>query len=61
MIGSRDSEHGPKLVKSPPLKTINNDKGVGSVTAPLINCSPLRAKSESAREIAEIALSPLCF
>ena len=40
VIGKSDSEHGPKLVKSPPVKTISNDRGVGLFNPLLINCSP---------------------
>ena len=31
VIGKSDNEHGPKLVKSPPIKTISNVMGVGFV------------------------------
>lgn len=40
VIGKSDNEQGPKLVKSPPAKTINIAKGVGSFKPLLIICSP---------------------
>ena len=40
VIGKRDNEHGPKLVKSPPVKTIRSVKGVGLFSPLLIKCSP---------------------
>tara|TARA_B100000700_G_scaffold89826_1_gene101310 strand:+ start:85 stop:348 length:264 start_codon:yes stop_codon:yes gene_type:complete len=46
VIGKSDNEQGPKLVKSPPMKTIRRDKGLGLLSPLLIRCSPLRAKSE---------------
>ena len=29
VIGKRDNEQGPKLVKSPPMKTMSSARGVG--------------------------------
>ena len=40
VIGKSDNEHGPKLVKSPPVKTIRIVRGVGLLSPLLINCSP---------------------
>ena len=40
VIGKSDNEHGPKLVKSPPVKTIRIVNGVGLLSPLLINCSP---------------------
>ncbi len=40
VIGKSDNEQGPKLVKSPPMKTISIVKGVGLFSPLLINCSP---------------------
>ena len=40
VIGKSDNEHGPKLVKSPPVKTISSVKGVGLFSPLLIICSP---------------------
>ena len=40
VIGKSDKEHGPKLVKSPPVKTIISVKGVGLFRPLLIICSP---------------------
>ena len=40
VIGKSDNEQGPKLVKSPPVKTISSVKGVGSFRPLLIICSP---------------------
>ena len=40
VIGNSDNEHGPKLVKSPPVKTIRIVNGFGLLSPLLINCSP---------------------
>ena len=40
VIGKSDNEHGPKLVKSPPAKTISSVRGVGLFSPLLIICSP---------------------
>ena len=40
VIGKSDNEQGPKLVKSPPVKTIRIVRGVGLLSPLLINCSP---------------------
>ncbi|AIQ98002.1 hypothetical protein EW15_1910 [Prochlorococcus sp. MIT 0801] len=40
MIGKSDNEQGPKLVKSPPVKTIRIVRGVGLLSPLLIKCSP---------------------
>ena len=40
VIGKRDNEQGPKLVKSPPVKTISSVRGVGLFRPLLIICSP---------------------
>ena len=49
VIGNSESEQGPRLVKSPPIKTISSDKGFGLFNPLLINCSPLRVKSDKIR------------
>ena len=54
MIGKSDSEQGPKLVKSPPEKTIRIVRGVGLLSPLLINCSPVRVKSERIKLIEEM-------
>ena len=54
VIGKSDNEQGPKLVKSPPMKTIKSDSGLGLVSPLLINCSPLLAKSERIKLIEEM-------
>ena len=54
VIGNRDNEQGPKLVKSPPMKTMRSDEGVGLLSPLLINCSPLRVKSEKIKLIEEM-------
>ena len=54
VIGKSDKEHGPKLVKSPPVKTISIVMGVGLLSPLLINCSPWRAKSEIIKLIEEM-------
>ncbi len=46
VIGKSDNEHGPKLVRSPPTKTINIVKGVGLLRPLFINCSPWRVRSD---------------
>ena len=40
VIGKRDNEQGPKLVRSPPVKTISIVRGVGLFSPLLIICSP---------------------
>ena len=54
VTGKSDNEQGPKLVKSPPKKTIRSDIGVGLLRPLLINCSPLRVKSEKIKLIEEM-------
>ena len=54
VIGKSDNEHGPKLVKSPPMKTRRSVKGVGLFRPLLINCSPLRVTSEIIKLIEEM-------
>ena len=54
VIGKSDKEHGPKLVKSPPVKIISIFRGVGLLSPLLINCSPLRVKSEIIKLIEEM-------
>ena len=55
VIGKSDNEHGPKLVKSPPMKTSRSVSGVGLFSPLLINCSLLRAKSEKIKLIEEMS------
>ena len=40
VIGKSDNEQGPKLVRSPPVKTIRIVSGDGLLSPLLINCSP---------------------
>ncbi len=54
VIGKRDNEQGPKLVKSPPMKTIRIVRGFGLFSPLLINSSPLRVKSEKIKLIEEM-------
>ena len=54
VIGKSDKEQGPKLVKSPPIKTIRIVRGVGLLSPLLINTSPLRVKSEKIKLIEEM-------
>ena len=54
VIGRRDNEQGPKLVKKPPIKTISIVNGFGLFRPLLINCSPLRVKSEIIKLIEEM-------
>ena len=54
VTGKSDNEQGPKLVKSPPTKTIRSDRGVGLWRPLLINCSPLRVKSDKIRVTEEV-------
>ena len=54
VIGKRDKEQGPKLVKSPPMKTIRSDRGLGLFRPLFIKCSPLRVKSEKTKLIEEM-------
>ena len=54
VIGKRDNEQGPKLVKSPPVKTIRSFTGVGLLSPLLIKCSPCRVKSEKIKLIEEM-------
>ena len=54
MIGRSDKEQGPKLVKRPPRKIIRIDNGFGLLRPLVINCSLLRAKSETVKAIEEI-------
>ena len=55
VIGKSDKEHGPKLVKSPPVKTISIVMGVGLLSPLLINCSPWRVKSEIIKPTEEMS------
>ena len=54
VIGKSDNEQGPKLVKSPPVKTIRIVRGVGLLRLLLINSSPWRVKSEKIKLIEEM-------
>ncbi len=54
VIGKSDNEQGPKLVRSPPMKTIRIFIGLGLFSPLLINCSPLRVKSEKIKLIEEM-------
>ncbi len=54
VIGKRDNEQGPRLVKSPPVKTIRRVSGVGLLRPLLISCSPLRVKSEMIKLMEEM-------
>ena len=54
VIGKSDNEQGPKLVKSPPVKTIRIVRGVGLLRPLLIKCSPWRVKSEKIKLIEEM-------
>ena len=54
VIGKSDNEQGPKLVISPPMKTIRIVIGLGLFSPLLINCSPLRVKSEKIKLIEEM-------
>ena len=54
VIGKSDNEQGPKLVRRPPMKTIKSVMGVGLFSPLLINCSPLRVKSEKIKLIEEM-------
>ena len=54
VIGKSDNEHGPKLVKSPPRKTISIVRGVGLISPLLISSSPWRVKSEIIKPIEEM-------
>ena len=54
VIGKRDKEQGPKLVKNPPVKTISSVRGVGLFRPLLIICSPWRVKSESIKLMEEM-------
>ena len=40
VMGKSDNEHGPKLVNSPPVKTISSVRGAGLFNPLLINSSP---------------------
>ena len=54
VMGKSDNEQGPKLVKSPPIKTIRSDRGFGLLSPLLISSSPLRVKSEKIKLIEEM-------
>ena len=54
VIGKRDNEQGPKLVKRPPVKTIRSVRGLGLFRPLLIICSPWRVKSESIKLMEEM-------
>ena len=54
VMGKSDNEQGPKLVKSPPVKTISIVKGVGLLRPLLTSCSLLRVKSEKIKLIEEL-------
>ena len=55
VIGKSDNEQGPKLVRSPPVKTIRIVRGVGLLSPLLMNCSPKRVKSEKIKLIEEMS------
>ncbi len=40
VMGKRDKEQGPKLVRSPPVKIISIETGLGLFRPLLISCSP---------------------
>ena len=54
VIGKSDNEQGPKLVNSPPVKTIKIVRGFGLLSPLLINCSPWRDKSEKIKLMEEM-------
>ena len=54
VIGKSDNEHGPKLVKRPPVKTIRIVNGVGLLSPLVISCSLWRVKSEKIKLIEEM-------
>ncbi len=53
VIGNSDNEQGPRLVKRPPMKTMKIERGLGSFSPLLSNCSPCRVKSEKIKLIEE--------
>ena len=53
-MGRSDKEQGPRLVRRPPRKTISSDNGLGLFSPLLINCSPIRARSDKAKLREEI-------
>ena len=54
VTGKSDNEQGPKLVKSPPMKTKKRVMAFGLFSPLLIKCSPLRVKSERIKLIEEM-------
>ena len=46
VIGKSDNEQGPKLVNSPPMKTMKRDIGLGLLSPLFINCTLFRDRSE---------------
>ena len=54
VIGRRDKEHGPRLVKRPLKKTIKRVIGLGDSSPWVINCSLMWARSDIARAREEI-------
>ena len=64
VIGNNDNEQGPKLVKSPPRKTIRSVSGLGLVRPLFINCSLLRVKSDRSMltdEMFKKRFTTLCY
>ncbi|WP_241462782.1 hypothetical protein [Prochlorococcus marinus] len=59
VTGKSDNEHGPRLVRRPPVKIIIKVNGPGDCKPWLINCSLLRAKSDIAKSRKEIEKSGL--
>jgi len=57
VIGKRDREQGPKLVRSPPKKTNIKVNALGSFKPWLIKSSLLRARSDIAIAREEMVIS----
>ncbi len=55
VMGKSDNEQGPKLVNSPPKKTIRSVSGLGLFSPLLINCKLLRDRSEEIKFIEEMS------
>ena len=55
VIGKSDNEQGPKLVNSPPKKTIRSVIGLGLFRPLLINCKLFRDRSEKIKFIVEMS------
>ena len=61
VTGKSDNEHGPRLVSSPPMKTIAIINGLGECNPLIINSSLVWAKSEIGSSMEGIVLNSILY